>query len=645
MSDEKLTTIYSQHTIHVQRVGATEGLKVIPYLESIENDVVSILNKYRKRRVTIDLQVKIQDEIDTATRKHLQDYTSQLKVENRELGTYEGEFAASTLNGLVENDEFKAVAPTAAAVNSIAIITPVKLSDNSYSSYSSMMRNYWGKWSDEVHGVVLDGFRKGQTIPEITNAITAQMDLSKSGTTKSVLDRARRSAKQLAITGTNHYANTARIAFVDKNDDILKGYRFLAVNDSRTSRTCARLDQTTYAKDDPKLSSVTPPLHPNCVLGDTLITSAFGVSSISKRRHKGVFVTITSANGDAITVTPNHPVLTATGWLPAKSINRFDKIVNQCRVKEVGVVDGHNNGIIPSISKVFDSVRCSSQVSTSEVPLSTPDFHNDASDGEVAVILTDSGLGVIDDSLAIKYSGELKLKGRNKRSGLFSRLSSFDKFGFRCFSSGNRFVSCASKSLSFLIRCIIHPRLLLLTSISDVNAIFGKNSLHWTRRDTDGLSDSCNTYAGGVSFDDVVNVSFAEFDSHVYNLETVDHCYAANGIITHNCRSALTFDVDDRFKLDASDTKKASSFEVDGKRKGKPVDSDSIYYENLKKLGERKDGWKDIDAVIGPTLGKALRKMDAREFAKMTGDSMNNPLTITQMKANNNELGRILRSQ
>tara|TARA_R110000782_G_C14772827_1_gene409237 strand:+ start:342 stop:1466 length:1125 start_codon:yes stop_codon:yes gene_type:complete len=374
MSDEKLTTIYSQHTIHVQRVGATEGLKVIPYLESIENDVVSILNKYRKRKVTPALQVKIQGEIDTATRKHLQDYTSQLKVENRALGAYEAEFAATTLNSVVINEDFNATVPSAAAVNSVATITPIKLSDNSYSSYSSLMKNYWGKWSDEIHGVVQAGFIEGQTIPEITNAITAQMDLSKSGTTKSVLDRARRSAKQLAITGTNHYANTARIAFVDKNDDILKGYRFLAVNDSRTSRTCARLDQTTYAKDDPKLSSVTPPLHPRC-------------------------------------------------------------------------------------------------------------------------------------------------------------------------------------------------------------------------------------------------------------------------------RSGLTFDVDDRFKLDASDTKKASSFEVNGKRDGKPIDSDSIYYANLKKLGERKGGWKDIDAAIGPTLGKALRKMNPVEFAKMTGDSMNNPLTITQMKEKNNELGRILRSQ
>jgi len=369
MPVEQLTTIYSQHTIYLQRLGATEGLKVIPYLESIENDVVSILNKYRKRKVTIALQLDIQKQINEATRKHLQDYTSALKVENRALGAYEAEFAATTLNGLVQNEDFNSTVPSAAAVNSVATITPVKLGANSYSAYSSMMSNYWQKWTNEIDGIVQAGFLEGQTIPEITKAITAQMDLSKSGTTKSVLDRATRAARQLAVTGTNHYANTARIAFVDENDDILKGYRFLAVNDSKTSRTCARLDQTVWPANSPKLSSVTPPLHPNC-------------------------------------------------------------------------------------------------------------------------------------------------------------------------------------------------------------------------------------------------------------------------------RSALTYEVDDRFKLDSSETQKASSFNVDGKRDPKPIDSDSIYYENLKKLSAR-----DQDAAIGPTLGKALRQMDAAKFAKMTGDSMNNPLTIKQMKQKNNELGRILRAQ
>ena len=41
MPVEILTTIYSQHTIHLQRIGATEGLKVTPFLVAIENDVVS----------------------------------------------------------------------------------------------------------------------------------------------------------------------------------------------------------------------------------------------------------------------------------------------------------------------------------------------------------------------------------------------------------------------------------------------------------------------------------------------------------------------------------------------------------------------------------------------------------------------------
>tara|TARA_R110002020_G_scaffold257912_2_gene471587 strand:+ start:684 stop:1802 length:1119 start_codon:yes stop_codon:yes gene_type:complete len=369
MPVEKLTTIYSQHTVYLQRVGATEGLKVTPYLVAIENDVVSILNKYRKRRVTPALQADIQKQINEVTRKHLQDYTSQLKVENRALGAYEAEFAASTLKGVVESDDFNPTVPSAAVVNSVATITPIKLSANSFTAYSSMMKNYWQKWTDEIDGIVMEGFQVGATIPEITNSIVDQMDLSKSGTTKSVLDRARRGAKQLAITGTNHYANTARIAFVDENDDILKGYRFLAVNDSRTSRVCARLDQTVWPANSPKLSSVTPPLHPNC-------------------------------------------------------------------------------------------------------------------------------------------------------------------------------------------------------------------------------------------------------------------------------RSALTYEVDDRFKLNDGETKKASSFNVDGKRDPKPIDSDGIYYANLKKLKA-----SDQDAVLGPSLGKALRKMDAKDFAKQTGDSMNNALTIKQMKAENKELGRILKAQ
>ena len=48
--------------------------------------------------------------------------------------------------------------------------------------------------------------------------------------------------------------------------------------------------------------------------------------------------------------------------------------------------------------------------------------------------------------------------------------------------------------------------------------------------------------------------------------------------------------------------------------------------------------------ILGPTLGKAFRKMNSpSEFAKATIDTLGNPLTIKQMKAKDNELARILK--
>jgi len=264
MPNEILTTVYSAHTVWLQRIGATQGNAVIPYLTLIEEDVQRIFNVYRDRPKTAANQAAIQKSIDEASRGHLQDYINELKKSNREIGTNEAEFAATTLDKIVINDDFESVVPSAAQVNAIAVATPIQLSESSYTTYNSMMSNYWRKWTDEIDSLVQNGFVNGQTIDEIANNVFSQMRLEKSTTSKNVLNRAHRSAKSVAITGVNHYANTARIEFVDQNDNVLKGYRLIAVIDSRTSQKCRGLDQKFIPKNSPKLSSFTPPLHINC---------------------------------------------------------------------------------------------------------------------------------------------------------------------------------------------------------------------------------------------------------------------------------------------------------------------------------------------------------------------------------------------
>ena len=49
-----------------------------------------------------------------------------------------------------------------------------------------------------------------------------------------------------------------------KDDQFVKGYEFLGVNDERQSDICNFLNGTVIDKLDPRLSSITPPMHPNC---------------------------------------------------------------------------------------------------------------------------------------------------------------------------------------------------------------------------------------------------------------------------------------------------------------------------------------------------------------------------------------------
>jgi SPP1 gp7 family putative phage head morphogenesis protein len=264
MPNEILTTVYSQHTIFLQRIGATQGNAVIPYLTLIEEDVQRIFNRYRDRPKTAANQAAIQKAINEASRGHLQDYITQLKVSNREIGTNEAEFAAATLDKIVIRDDFESVIPSAAQVNAIAIATPIKLSGTEFTTYSTMMRNYWTKWSDEIDAAVQNGFVSGQSINEIADNVFNEMRLQKSTTSKNLLNRAHRSAKAVATTGVNHYSNQARIAFGEENRNIIKGYRGISVLDSRTSRVCKRYDQVVRTPKDKDWSSFVPPRHRWC---------------------------------------------------------------------------------------------------------------------------------------------------------------------------------------------------------------------------------------------------------------------------------------------------------------------------------------------------------------------------------------------
>lgn len=78
----------------------------------------------------------------------------------------------------------------------------------------------------------------------------------------SVFDLSRVSAERLARTAHVATANRVWAAYAQVNSDIIRGFRFLATLDGRTSPMCRALDRRFFRVGDPDIPA--PPRHPNC---------------------------------------------------------------------------------------------------------------------------------------------------------------------------------------------------------------------------------------------------------------------------------------------------------------------------------------------------------------------------------------------
>ncbi|UGL62851.1 putative minor head protein [Xanthomonas phage MET13-T1] len=101
------------------------------------------------------------------------------------------------------------------------------------------------------------GVLQGETIDQMVRRIRG----TKAGGYKDgVLETTRREAEMIARTATNHVSTAARQATWDANADVIKGVRWVATLDGRTSPVCQSRDGEVYPID----KGPRPPAHPNC---------------------------------------------------------------------------------------------------------------------------------------------------------------------------------------------------------------------------------------------------------------------------------------------------------------------------------------------------------------------------------------------
>ncbi len=330
-----------------------------------------------------------------------------------------------------------------------------------------------------------------------------------------------------------------------------------------------------------------PPRHPRCLPGDARVT-AKGVSAASKRWYDGDLVVISTASGKHLSCTPNHPVLTPSGWVAAGLLHEGSDVISSGSSEWELLGDVEHQDVPPTIEEVAEAFGGSEHVAPVPVPLSPEDFHGDGKGSEVAVVWSDRLLGdgidaafskqVIQFDLCWRHAQLLRLTGQ--RSGalglegdrlplgggvsgsnlaspfLGEHLAPLEPLGFALAPGGNTTLAEAtldskpidaellSQGINRLTTEVLRGETVFVDLVPMGLRVDGDAALNEAASD-DLVSDSelarklMNGFAGPVFSDKVVDVKRVSFSGHVFNLETEEGYYIAEGILTHNCRCVL----------------------------------------------------------------------------------------------------------
>ena len=195
----------------------------------------------------------------------------------------------------------------------------------------------------------------------------------------------------IARTEITRADTMGRLTEMKSNPDVI-GVEFSAVLDGRTTIMCDHRHGLVMRLDDPRLAYNTPPLHVNCVLGDTHVLPIGRVAAYSERVFDGDVIVIESARGNHLTGTPNHPVLTGRGWVALGELVEGDYVICDALSERGDVIDGNHEEMSTRIEDKARAFLNDRKVLSVPVPLTAEDFHGDGRDNDIAIINADREL-------------------------------------------------------------------------------------------------------------------------------------------------------------------------------------------------------------------------------------------------------------
>lgn len=151
-----------------------------------------------------------------------------------------------------------------------------------------------------------------------------------------------------------------------------------------------------------------------CFPSETIVVAG-GIRAATQRFYRGDIVRIALDDGRFLTVTPNHPLLSAQGWVAAGLLDQGDQLLG-CRVRDdAAVAEPYPDDAPSAIGQVFRALALFGNAR--RVVGASPQFHGDGMDGDVDVVWTNPELSGANAAMSGKQGEQFSLSLADASSG------------------------------------------------------------------------------------------------------------------------------------------------------------------------------------------------------------------------------------
>ena len=276
----------------------------------------------------------------------------------------------------------------------------------------------------------------------------------------------------------------------------------------------------------PRYRGLSPAQRINCLLPNTKI-GLCNPKRIFRRLYTGEVLGIKVDGLDDLSVTPNHPILTESGWKPAGLINEGDKVVVDSTRNFVKINNADIKGVDATVSKLFDSL-----VQSGAVPRfigAGVNFHGDIAETNVEVVDVSSPLP---DSWKPQMCEPVKntlFELSNSLGLLLPSDSSIDKFLFASLLPTNSGVSSFRDFINLLFSCFAKSDFVGFASVPDIEAEFRNASVYCSSSRAELLRHSEDGHALMIQGLDFINEIFPSlFERDLHSFEVLISCAERN---------------------------------------------------------------------------------------------------------------------